>query len=150
MTIRVRSTLIAVILALAFTQSGVRLANAQPVEPRFQTALLNLYYARWMLTHTSAVRANPYSYHVALNETYTAIRDLNGIINVPSYRYAVPQFVPAGGPRLHAALGFLQNAANNLGAPSAVPRWEVFRQGSLTHVNAAIANARNIIVACRC
>ena len=115
-----------------------------------ETALLNLYYARWMLTHTSAVRANPYGYHAALNQTYWAIHDLNGIINIPAYRYAVPAYVPPGGPRLHAALGFLQAANNMLAAPSAVPQWNVFRQGSLTHLNAAASSTGSIIAACRC
>ncbi|MBV9402361.1 MAG: hypothetical protein JO018_01390 [Candidatus Eremiobacteraeota bacterium] len=145
-----RSMLIAAMMAVALTQVGARSASAQAVDPRFQSALLNLYYARWMLTHTSAVRANYYSYRASLSAIYQAIRNLNGIINVPSYRYAVPQYVPPGGPRLRAALGFLQNADRNLGAPSPVPRWDAFRNASFGDTRAAIGNVNNVLAACRC
>ncbi len=145
-----RSILVAVILALGLTQLGAGTASAQAVDPRFQTALLSLYYARWMLTHTSAVRANYYSYEQGKAQIYQAIRNLNGIINVPNYRYAVPQYVPSGGARLHAALGFLQTADQNLGAPTPVPRWDVHRNASLADTRAAIGSINNIIAACRC
>ena len=150
MKIRARSIVAAAILAFGLAQLGAGQASAQPVEPRFQTALLNLYYARWMLTHTSAVRANYYSYRQGLSQIYQAIRDLDGIVNIPNYRYAVPRFVPSGGPRLHATLGYLQNADQSLGAPSVVPRWDSLRNASLMHTRAAIGNVTNVVAACRC